>query len=87
MTQQLALFKTVRQSQTDKVLAMLRDAKMGVCATDFNRAYIPRFGARLKELRDAGHLIEKRKCFSHNHHTHQVRYVLIAPKHRLSLSE
>ena len=82
MAQQLNLFdkKTTKETQADRVLQMLRDNEMGVCATDFNKAYIPRFSARLLELRKAGHVIENRKCFqtSHNHYTKQTRYVLLS---------
>ena len=79
MTQQFNLSKTEKESQADRVLAMLRDSELGVCGTDFLAAYIPRFSARLLELRRAGHVIEKRKCFAYGHHhrTKQVRYVLI----------
>ena len=90
MTQQLDLFKTAKESQADRVLQMLRDSEMGVCAVEFLQARIPRFGGRIFDLRRAGHVIEKRKCFatSHQHQTRQVRYVLIPPpKHRMSLSE
>ena len=93
MTQQLGLFdtpRTAKETQCDKVLKMLRDSEMGVCAVEFLQARIPRFGGRLFDLRRAGHEIENRKCFatSHRHQTKQVRYVLLAPrKHRLSPSE
>ncbi len=87
MTQQLGLFP---ETQADRVLQMLRESELGVCGTEFTNAYVPRYSARLKELRDAGHRIENRKChaLSHHHRTKQTRYVLIAPRqHRLSPSE
>ena len=90
MTQQLDLFKTSKETQADRVLQMLRDSEMGVCAVEFLQACVPRFSARLHDLRKAGHLIENRKCFatSHRHQTKQLRYVLLPPrKHRLSPSE
>ena len=93
MTQQLGLFdkpRTAKETQADKVLQMLRDAEMGVCGTDFLQARIPRYSARILELRKAGHEIENRKCFatSHRHLTKQVRFVLLPPrKHKQSLSE
>lgn len=91
MTQQLGLFDKVKPpSQADRVLRMLEESELGVCAVDFLEAYIPRFSARLKEIRDTGRVIEKRKCFStsHRHRTRQVRYVLMPKrKHRLSPSE
>ncbi len=91
MTPQLGLFdKPTKETQADKVLQMLRDSEMGVCANEFIQAHVPRFSARLLELRKAGHEIENRKCFlpSHRHQTRQYRYVLLpARKHRPSLSE
>ena len=90
MSQQLGLFATEKETQADRVLQMLRSAEMGVCANEFLNARIPRFSARLHDLRKQGHIIENRKCFltSHRHQTKQVRYVLIPPrKHRLSPSE
>ena len=40
-----------------------------VCGTDFLRAYIPRFGARIYELRQAGYTVVERPCrFSHHDH-------------------
>ncbi len=91
MDKQLGFFTDNKPpTQTDKVLGMLKENDLGVCATTFNREYIPRFSARILELRKQGHEIEKRKCFqtSHNHHTKQVRYILMPPrKHRLSPSE
>ena len=90
MTHQLGLFKTEKESQSDRVLQMLRDNELGVCGTDFLKAHVPRYSARLLELRRAGHVIENRKChaYSHHHRTKQTRYVLLPKrKHRMSPSE
>ena len=93
MTQQLNLFdkpRTAKETHRNKVLRMLSDSELGVCSTEFLKARMPRFSARLKELRNMGHEIENRKCFatSHRHTSHQVRYILLAPRrHRQSLSE
>ena len=85
MTLQLDMFET---SQADRVLRMLRENELGICGTDFLKVRIPRYSARLKELRNAGHVIENRKCHSHHHQTKQVRYILIPPReHTMSLSE
>jgi len=47
-------------TQRDKVLNMLRDAGSdGVSSNDFFRACLPRFSARVHELRNAGHTITK----------------------------
>lgn len=63
-------------NQRDKVLSMLLVGP--VCSTDFLRAFIPRAGARIYELRQAGYMIGTRPCqFSHHDHdTHQIVYEL-----------
>lgn len=82
MTQQLML----KETQADRVLDMLRDSEIGVCAVEFLQARIPRFGGRIFDLRRAGHVIENRRCNGAHlraqdseHLTRQVRYVLIQP--------
>lgn len=57
-------------NQRDKVLSMLRAGP--VCGTDFLRAYIPRFGARIYELRQQGHVVVERPC-KFSHHDHESR--------------
>jgi len=55
----------------------------GVCGTEFLDVHIPRYAARILELRDAGNTIVTVPCREHNWHTtHQIRYVLI-PKGQL----
>lgn len=45
-------------TQREKVLTKLEQAgEDGVTTADFLADYMPRFSARIKELRDAGHLI------------------------------
>jgi len=47
-------------TQRERVLNMLRDAGSdGVSSNDFFRACLPRFSARVHELRNAGHTITK----------------------------
>lgn len=47
-------------TQRERVLNMLRDAGSdGVSSNDFFRACLPRFSARIHELRNAGHTITK----------------------------
>jgi hypothetical protein len=49
-------------TKTDQVLTMLREGgPFGVLHSQFVAAGITRFSARMKELRDAGHVIET-KC-------------------------
>lgn len=43
-----------------------------VCGTDFLRAYIPRFGARIYELRQLGFVVVERPCRM-GHHDHESR--------------
>jgi hypothetical protein len=46
-------------TQREQVLHMLeRAGERGVTTADFLQAYMPRFSARIKELRDAGHRID-----------------------------
>ena len=52
-------------NQRERVLALLRDGPQ--CTSDFAAAYLPRFGARIWELRRAGHTITNRRCDKHPH--------------------
>lgn len=57
-------------TQTDRILAILRDAKrmgVGVCGTAFLRMYIPTYSQRIGELRRAGHQISRETCRIHAH--------------------
>lgn len=64
-----------RLTQLMRVKAML-DAGP-VCSTDFLKAFIPRAGARIWDLRQEGLDIITRTCTQHRHRTHQIEYVLI----------
>lgn len=57
-------------TQNDQVLNMLRVG--WVCATEFLDEHLPRHGARIFELKQAGHLIERRLC-QRGIHQHQSR--------------
>ena len=53
-----------------------------VCGTEFLDEHIPRYAARISELRATGVPIETRPCRgSHHHHiTRQVQYVLVSER-------
>ena len=55
-------------TQNDLVLAML-EARGTVCGDAFLRVYVPRYAARILDLRQLGWLIEKVKC-PYRDHTH-----------------
>jgi hypothetical protein len=62
-------------TQRDRVLRALR---MGpVCGTDFLSWHIPRYAARILELRREGHVITTRRCQHHAHDSRQTVYELI----------
>jgi len=64
-------------TQSQEILYRLQ---MGpVCGTDLLRMYIPRYAARILELRLSGHQIETRTCTNslHDHRSKQVEYVLV----------
>lgn len=52
-------------NQRERVLMMLKAGP--VCGTDFLRVYVPRYSARILELRQQGFLIESRPCRSQSH--------------------
>lgn len=74
MTEQLTLPLSAKLTQVERVLRMLQQGP--VCSTDFLRAYMPRAGARIFELRRSGFVIETRRCQIHDHETYQIEYVL-----------
>ena len=55
-------------TQRERVLLMLKAGP--VCGTDFLSAYIPRYSARILELRQQGFLIVNRPCRM-EHHGHR----------------
>jgi hypothetical protein len=62
-------------NQRDRVLGAL---KMGpVCGTTFLASYIPRYAARILELRKEGYQIITRPCQLHAHDSRQTVYELI----------
>jgi hypothetical protein len=65
-------------SQNDRVLAMLR--RGWVCGTEFLDERMPRYGARIYELRRRGFLIASRPCADpqHRHASRQEQWRIIA---------
>ncbi len=64
-------------TQREHVLAAL---KMGpVCGTTFLQMFIPRYSARINELRNEGIEISKRPCKMHGHASLQFVYELAEP--------
>ena len=41
-------------TQTERVVKMLTEARDGVCGTEFYRAHLPRYAARIYDLRRDG---------------------------------
>ena len=70
-------------TQRDRVLSLLRDGP--VCSTTFLSEHVPRFSARLFELRNDGYRIIKRRCEAHPWHR-QYEFVLVEPSGQLTLS-
>ena len=57
---------------------ILNALKLGpVCGTDLLRWSIPRYAARIAELRKAGHDIVTRPCRLHDHETPQFVYEMV----------
>lgn len=71
-----------RQTQTDLVLRLLMEND-AVCGSEFYRRYLPRFGARIWELRRAGYVIYRSKCVdpTHLHRNRAFAYELAALPH------
>jgi len=63
-------------SQRKRILSMLRRGP--VCGTTLLAEHIPRYSARIFELRGEGHTIQNRKCGNalHAHETKQTEFVL-----------
>ena len=63
-------------SQKQRVLDTLRNAgPAGVCGTSLLYINIPRYAARIHELRQAGYMIESTAC-QDSHESRQTRYTL-----------
>lgn len=76
-------------TQRDRVLTMLRTAStFGVCGVEFLDSRIPRYSARIEELRSAGWDVQKRKCdrAGHGHGSAQFVYY-VEPGQQGSLFE
>lgn len=69
--------QTQKQTQTGYILEQLRK-RDAVCGTELLQARIPRYSARILELRAAGYRIVTRPCSKtfHYHDSRQVEYVL-----------
>jgi hypothetical protein len=65
-------------SQNDRVLAMLR--RGWVCGTEFLDERMPRYGARIFDLRRRGFVIVSRWCVNpqHQHRSRQEEWRIIA---------
>lgn len=64
------------QSQVETILDLLRQGP--VCGTTFLSMFIPRYAARIYDLRLAGYTITTRRCQDvwHDHKTAQIVYEL-----------
>ena len=66
-------------SQRESILMLLQQAgSSGVCGTRLLDMHLPRYAARISELRVEGYTITTRTCRHpyHQHSTRQVEYVL-----------
>lgn len=65
-------------NQKERVLMMLKQGP--VCGTDFLRVYVPRYSARILELRQQGYAINTRPCKNqfHQHESAQTVFELEA---------
>lgn len=68
---------TRKPTQIDRVREALLDG--WTCATWFLNQYLPRYGARIWDLRRAGYYIDRRVCQSHDwHQTTQYEWRITA---------
>lgn len=70
-------------TQTERVLAALQESGTGVCGVTLEDMRIPRYAARIRNLKDKGYRIEKVEC-PHAHHQHNSQiatYQLVAGIH------
>ncbi len=70
---QLPLTGLTRPTQRQRVLAALRDGP--VCGTEFLEMHIPRYAARIMELRETL-TITNELCRKHSHYSRQTVYRL-----------
>jgi len=69
-------------SQASLILGMLwRAGPRGVCTRELLERRMPRYAARIHDLRRRGHAIITMDCddLDHGHRTRQVRYVFTPP--------
>ena len=67
-------------TQRDRILERLRAGP--ICATTFLDMHIPRYAARVLELRQDGYTIDTRRCLQHDwHKSPQIEYVLVPEVH------
>lgn len=59
-------------TQQDRVLWLLR--RGWVCGSDFLDERLPRYGARICELRQLGYMIERRQCVNPHHHHRSAQW-------------
>lgn len=72
-------------TQRDRILWLLRDRR-AVCANDMLEMRMPRYAARILELRKAGFAIVTRKCSQHDfHRSRVVEYKLVFDPDRNSV--
>ena len=62
-------------TQRDRVQAMLTDD--WTCGTQFLARHIPRYGARIFDLRRQGLKVERRPCETHQHFDRQYEWRLL----------
>ena len=60
-----------QMTQKELILSTLRNYREGVCGNYFLEAHIPRYAARINELRNDGHTIDSIRC-PHPYHTHRA---------------
>lgn len=75
------------ETQKDLILRLLRKYP-AVCATELLHLRIPRYAARILELRQAGYMIDSEPCDNpqHSHRSRQIQYVLIPDVHEGQLT-
>ncbi len=68
-------------TQRDRVLALLRQRP--ICGIEFLQLAMPRYAARIHELRQDGYRIDTQTCNNphHWHKSRQIEYVLIPATH------
>ena len=67
-------------TQRDRILRRLQRGP--VCGIELLDMHIPRYAARILELRQQGHMIDTQRCTQHEwHKSHQIEYFLIPDVH------